>query len=207
MSRLPHLELGFKNLLAAGYEKTSEQTGFSSVKGSYNCIAWAAHDPHNWWWPSEDGYWPSWIKREDTVFCFIKTFRWLGYRVCESSNQQYGFEKVALYAIHRSHRPTLIPNTLNELNTDWQPTHMARQLPDGTWTSKCGWAEDITHYTLDALDSYGRAFGSINKYGCAVLYMRRFCVIAWMIRLIQHAHRKMKSIKNTISEAFRKDSV
>jgi hypothetical protein len=64
---------------------------------------------------------------------------------------------------------------------DWIPTHMARQLPNGAWTSKCGPEEDITHFTLDALETYG----TIYNYGCDVLYMRRLIPIAWLARVAQ----------------------
>lgn len=66
---------------------------------------------------------------------------------------------------------------------------MARQLPDGTWTSKCGRNEDITHFTLDALESYGPPHGALDEYGCPVLYMRRFVVIAAIVRLGQSLQR------------------
>jgi hypothetical protein len=185
---LLHLERGFSKLAAAGYEKTSDATGPFPKPGSYNCIAWAARDPNknHWWWPSVNGYWPFWIKRrEETVYCFLKTFRRLGYRICASSRHEFGFEKVVLYAINKNHRPAAVPNTMHDLNDDWEPTHMARQLPDGTWTSKCGGNEDITHYTLDALESYGPAYGSGDEYGCPVLYLRRLVPVSWAVRIFQ----------------------
>jgi hypothetical protein len=187
--QLPHLESGFNKLARAGYDKTSEATGFFGTPGSYNCIAWAAQDIHHWWWPTPDGYWLSWVKpREVTVFCFVTTFRWLGYRICRSSRCELGFQKIALYAIHYSHTPTPVPSTLQELHDFWEPTHMARQLPDGKWSSKCGPNEDIAHYTLDALESYGLAYGSGDEYGCDVVYMRRLFLIAWVVRLVQYLH-------------------
>jgi len=66
---------------------------------------------------------------------------------------------------------------------------MARQLPDGFWTSKCGPAEDITHYTLDALESYGAAYGSGDEYGCPVLFMRRLILVSWIVRGLQYLSR------------------
>jgi hypothetical protein len=69
---------------------------------------------------------------------------------------------------------------------------MARQLPDGFWTSKCGGAEDITHYTLDALDSYG-PHPMKAHYGCAVLYMKRFVVVSWIVRSLQWIEWKIES--------------
>ncbi len=183
---LIHLEYGFNKLAAAGYDKTSDRTGFFPIPGAYNCIAWAAQDTHHWWWPSPYEWWPFWIKpRQPKILCFVRTFRWLGYRICKSSRREFGFDKVALYAIHNSHAPMPRPQILQELDDFWEPTHMARQLSDGTWSSKCGPNEDITHYTLDALESYGPRYGSNDEYGCDVLYMRRFTVISRIVRFFQ----------------------
>lgn len=54
-----------------------------------------------------------------------------------------GYEKVALY-----------------VDNAGIPTHMARQLPNGEWTSKLGQLEDISHNDLDALEGtqYGRLY-------------------------------------------------
>ena len=185
MQRLLHLEFGFPKLFNAGYEKTSDETGHPLSLGSYNCIAWAAEDTrHGFWWPNDYLYWPWWIKREDTVACFVKTFRSLGYQVCLGSGKEFLFHKLALYAIHRSHNPMAVPNSLNDLR-DWEPTHMARQLPDGSWTSKCGPNEDITHFTLDALESYGLKYGAGDEYGCPVVYMKRLIPVSWIVHLLQ----------------------
>jgi hypothetical protein len=196
---LLNLEYGFRKLATAGYNKTSDQTGCFPQPGAYNCIAWAAQDIHHWWWPSLYEYWPSWIRpREATVLCFINTFRWFGYRVCDNSRRERGFQKVALYAIHVSHTPRPLPSTLEELNDFWEPTHMARQLRNGKWSSKCGPNEDITHYTLDALESYGPRYGSNDEYGCDILYMRRFFVIGWFVRSLQYAHWVAGSLARVI---------
>lgn len=164
--RCDHLEQLFPKLLAAGYEKTSDETGLPPEPGAYNCIAWAAGDIHRSWWPHKDYWWPWWGDREETISSFAKVFRWLGYRVCEGSRAEFGFEKVALYAI------------------GGEPKHMARQLSDGTWTSKCGGLEDITHFTLDALESYGPRYLRA-EYGSPVLFMRRFILISWTVRMLQ----------------------
>lgn len=171
----PHLEKYFPKLAAAGYEKTSDETGRSPTPGAYNCIAWAAHDTHHgFWWPDDDSYWPFGIKREPTTDCFVLTFRWLGYRVCDNSRFEFGYEKVALFALGQ------------------EPKHMARQLRDGTWTSKCGEWEDITHFTLDAVESYGPdpVFG---EYGRPVLFMKRLTIISWVVRLIQWIEWRLRS--------------
>jgi hypothetical protein len=179
---LPHLEADFPKLAAAGYDKTSDDTGRPPEPGAYNCIAWAASDPCKslWWWPEPDSYWPPCInRREETIRCFVRTFHCLGYFVCASSHREFGFEKVVLYALHKSTTPVTLPQRWQDMQ-DWEPTHMARQLPDGTWTSKCGAAEDITHFTLDALESYGPL-----RYGCPVVYMKRLVPVSWVIRSIQ----------------------
>lgn len=75
---------------------------------------------------------------------------------------------------------------------------MARQLPDGSWTSKCGGNEDIAHFTLDALESYGLAHGARDEYGCPVLYMRRFVVVTAIVRFGQLLQRIYKVISDKI---------
>ena len=120
----------------------------SPVDGNYNCIAWAASDPSNWWWPSEDGYWPDFAPREETIEAFIAAFQGLGYIACESGDLELGFEKIALYAIRSG-------GTL-------EPTHAARQLPNGKWTSKLGPLEDISHDTVDCVN--GPVYGSVCRY-------------------------------------------
>lgn len=184
MQRLLHLERRFPRLAAAGYFKTSESTGIFGTPGTYNCIAWAANDTRVWWWPDPNAYWPPWIKRrESTVACFVRTFRWLGYRVCQDSTLESGYEKVVLYAIHQSRTAQLPPEQWQGMS-DWMPTHMARQLSDGTWTSKCGGSEDISHFTLDALESYGPQVIR-EEYGCPVVYMRRSVRVANVVKRVQ----------------------
>jgi hypothetical protein len=64
------------------------------------------------------------------------------YQLCESRNPEADFEKVAIY-----------------VDEDEIPTHMARQLSSGDWTSKCGDLEDIIH-TLEGLE--GSAYGKVS---------------------------------------------
>ncbi|OZE22149.1 hypothetical protein CH262_18940 [Rhodococcus sp. 05-2255-1e] len=42
------------------------------------------------------------------------------------------------------------------------PTHAARQLADGTWTSKCGKSNDITH--MDTEHVGGDIYGEVAFY-------------------------------------------
>ena len=44
------LESSFPNLKADGYQVTSPQSL------EYNCIAWAAGDNTQWWWPDDDEF-------------------------------------------------------------------------------------------------------------------------------------------------------
>jgi len=146
----------------------------------YNCIAWAASDTHHsFWWPDNDSYWPFWSKREETIPCFVNAFRWLGYRVCGNSRLETAFEKVALY-------------TIGEV-----PKHMARQLRDGTWTSKCGGYEDITHFTLDAVECYG-PYPPHGEYGSPLLYMKRFILISWGVIFLQFLTWKIDVLRGKL---------
>lgn len=168
-ARCAFLEKIFPKLCAAGYDKTSERTGIPPTPGAYNCIAWAASVSDKWWWPTRDDYWPWWSKRKAERKYFIKAFRGLGYIVCDDSSLEPGFEKVALY----------------EMN-EFIPEHMARQLPDGSWTSKCGAEEDITHFTLDALESFGPWNPQkIAEYGKDVVYMKRHVLVGRIVRFLQ----------------------
>jgi hypothetical protein len=107
----------------------------------YNCIAWAAGVALRCWWPVHHPRydWPI-EPRVESLEGFIQAFRTLGYELCDDSSSEAGYEKVAIYADEGD-----------------IPTHMARQLESGLWTSKCGDLEDITH-SLDGLegDAYGR---------------------------------------------------
>jgi hypothetical protein len=143
MSQLPHLEGRFPNLASLGYVCTSEQDA------GYNCIAWAAGDTsRNWDCTRQGGYWPPGADPGETLGHLIGVFQLQGYAVCENGNLEPGFEKVALYA---------------DQDGEWQ--HVARQLPNGQWTSKIGELEDIAHSEIDAVAS--------DDYGRVACYMRR----------------------------------
>lgn len=132
----------FPHLTALGYTKTSEATP------SYNCIAWAAGDNGRWWWPDPQGqmYWPPSVPRIETVDAFIEAFALFGYSLCNSRDFAHGIQKVALYARHGT------------------PTHAARQLPNGYWTSKLGPNIDIQH-TLEGVEgpAYGRVVQILSR--------------------------------------------
>ncbi len=133
------LEQAFPRLVGSGYQVTSPQAD------RYNCIAWAAGDPSNWWWPDEAGqpdssYWPPNVPRAMTLDAFSQAFASLGYAICDDEQPEEGFEKVAVFALAGV------------------PTHAARQLPNGRWTSKLGPMEDLEHALHDLT---GMVYGSV----------------------------------------------
>jgi hypothetical protein len=87
----------------------------------FNCVAWAAGVVDAVWWPADpDGYWPPGISDELTVAAMVAALGTVGYVSCAGGEPEPGFEKVAVYA-----------------RSD-VPTHVARQLADGRWSSKLG---------------------------------------------------------------------
>ena len=140
------LEALFPGLQTAPYQVTSPRTRV------YNCIAWAAGDTLNWWWPTWDPlddipFWPAGIPLVETIPAFVAVFTSLGFVPCDGEAFESGHVKIALFADGRS-----------------IPKHAARQLPNGRWTSKLGKAEDIEH-ELHALEG--------DIYGTVVLVMKR----------------------------------
>jgi hypothetical protein len=139
------LEQAFPGLRGTVYQVTSPEDD------KYNCIAWAAGDTMDWWWPDEadhpdSAYWPPGVPREETVEAFRATFATLGYVICTDDQLETGYEKVALFALAG------------------MPKHAARQLASGRWTSKLGPMEDIEHGLQDLT-------GTV--YGAVVLVMKR----------------------------------
>jgi hypothetical protein len=137
------LEDLFPGLLGSNYERTSPE----DIR--YNCIAWAAGDPENWWWPDDSSYWPANSPREETVSAFVATFQQIGFEECEGPAPEAGFEKVAIYAL-----------------VDGTPTHAAKELANGFWSSKLGQLQDIKHRLEDLA-------GTV--YGDVVGYVKRRC--------------------------------
>lgn len=71
-----------------------------------------------------------------------------GYVPCVDSTLEDGYEKVAIFAL---------PSGM--------PTHMARQLSSGSWTSKLGRLEDIEHNDVEAVNC--------DAYGAPVRFLKR----------------------------------
>ena len=129
----------FPQLEQSDYLVTSDKTQ------EYNCIAWAAGEFNRWWWPDSWGqcYWPPNCPREESLEAFVLVFQNLGYELCENEDYEPTYEKVALF-----------------VSSDGIPTHAARQLQNGRWTSKLGGKEDIEH-SLRSLE--GSVYGTVSK--------------------------------------------
>ena len=131
----------FPDLVRTGYHITSPPDP------TYNCIAHAVGVTNQWWWPDPAGfdYWPPGVVRDATLAAFVQAFATLGYLPCADGFLEPAWEKVAIYA------------------TDNGPTHAARQLDNGRWTSKLGPDDDIEH-ALEGL--CGVLYGSVVQFLC-----------------------------------------
>ena len=109
----------------------------SDPERRYNCIAWAAEKSDRWWWPSIGYFWPPGFPLNDTVQNFESVFATFGYTRCATFDLEPGHDKVAIY-----------------VNAAGRVCHMARQLPDGSWTSKLGKLQDIAHRKLENLEGF-----------------------------------------------------
>lgn len=140
----------FPNLKDYGYRKTSESTGYETIK--YNCIAYAMDDDQRWWEPPIWGehqpgnYWPSDAPTEHELNTYIRVFELQGYMISDTRDLEPNFEKVAIYWGVEGH-------------------HVAKQLASGEWSSKLGDHEDIAHKTLEGLETDGRlpAYGKVMQ--------------------------------------------
>ena len=135
-------ETDFPNLSPDGWRQCSQPDQ------RYNCVAFAAGRTDVYWWPDPfpdpfNDYWPPGLPREETIDAIAELYISLGYEPCADAASEPGYEKVALYAN----------------GTD--PTHAARQLPDGRWLSKLGPQEDIEHGSLD--DLTGPSYGQVAR--------------------------------------------
>lgn len=128
----------------------------SPATNLYNAIAWAIggeEEKDRWWSPapfSRVAYWPEGVEREETLETYTEIFRIHGYTPCEGNDEslETNVEKVAIYC------------------KSGIPTHVAKQLDDGRWTSKLGRNRDIIHTTLTCLegrDKYGTVHRILKK--------------------------------------------
>lgn len=141
-----YLESAFPCLDSDGYVVTSLSNS------QYNCIAHAAGDNTKRWdptdFPKPGFYWPIGVPLEEGIDALVKVFESLGYDRCIGGELEPGWEKIALYADNYGM---------------WQ--HAAKQLCDGSWSSKLGELEDIKHPHPHSVS--GPAYGKV------VIYMKR----------------------------------
>ncbi|MGN6146965.1 MAG: DUF7689 domain-containing protein [Rhizomicrobium sp.] len=109
----------------------------------YNCIAHAFDDDQNFWWPKPRAFWPISYANMTAMEAFEAWFAADGWEETQNQSVEEGFKKIALYA-------------LNGI-----PTHAARLLADGRWTSKLGIDIDLAH-ALD--DLTGPAYGVVIRF-------------------------------------------
>jgi len=88
------------------------------------------------------------VPLEPSLAGLVAAFATLRYELCPDARPEQGTEKLAIHA-----------------DTQGWPTHVARQLPSGDWTSKLGASEDIVHPTPDALEGalYGRVIQCLRR--------------------------------------------
>lgn len=114
----------------------------------YNCIAWAYGVNDRWMWPGKPWeYWPPDIPRVVTIEAFIELFESIGYSECDNGEPEDGFKKVCIFT-----------------DKDEKPTHAAKQLPTGEWSSKLGKSYDVQH-SIEAMEG--------GKYGNATVFMKK----------------------------------
>ena len=128
----------FPKLSAVEFKVTSNETS------DYNCVGWAAEETMDrFWWPISQYYWPPGFPLDLTIENFLAVFGSFGYQSCTSLILEEGFDKVVIYI------------------REGKPTHMARQLPNGQWTSKLGHSWDIEHKSPLGLE--GQQYGNFSK--------------------------------------------
>lgn len=135
----------FPNLIAGEFEVVSEATK------QYNCVAWALEDDTKWWDTEPDGYWPASVSREWNLANLLRVFELQGFSLCDNDDLEEEFEKIAVYT-----------------RQDGTLTHVARQRPNGVWTSKLGQSVDIDHLLHGLEDPSPGA-----NYGIARVFLRR----------------------------------
>ncbi len=132
------IRAAFPRLKRATFYVTSPSTTI------YNCVAWAASDSRRWWWPSAGYYWPAGVPQRVDLAAFVALFEYLGFQRCANGDLEANNDKIALF-----------------VDAHGAPTHAARQLPNGRWTSKLGNDEDIDH-TIYGLEA--GAYGSVAQF-------------------------------------------
>ena len=120
----------------------------SPATNAYNCLAWAAGNSKQWWDPNGLYYWPKGVPREVTLDAVLQVYERLGFGICVGGELEVGFDKIAIL--------------VKEIGPRIIPTHAARQLESGEWTSKLCACEDISHNPVDAVR--GPAYGEVKYF-------------------------------------------
>jgi sulfite reductase alpha subunit-like flavoprotein len=116
-------------------------------------------ESHRWWYPPESthgrfwpsslasssSHWPAGIFAAPLIGLFQKAFETKNYSQCTGPAREQGIEKIAIYGYETG-----------------EARHAARQLANGSWTSKMGHSVDIEHETLEALE--GAFYGKVRVY-------------------------------------------
>ena len=131
----------FPNLASEGFAVVDQPSR------RYNCIAYAAGDTNNWWWPDGTSYWPEWATQTDRMESLQEAFAGQGYERCDDGSTESGYQKVALYDLSGEMR------------------HAALQMPNGSWRSKMGQGPVIEHLSPGSLSG--------GDYGNPTVFMRR----------------------------------
>ncbi len=137
--------------------KATNQTITSDIDVNYNCVAWAIEDKLRWWEPFgviipasfPPYHWPDNLPHNNLLQTYVSFFEAHGFQVTDDPKLENGVEKLALY------------------ERDNQFQHVARQLPNGRWTSKIGPQEDIEHELDDLKNDIP------YSYGKASIFMKR----------------------------------
>src|SRR5258708_6860805 len=106
----PQIEKVFPGLASSGYRITSP------AEARYNCLAWAVGSDQTWLQAERVNgyYWPPGVTRENSVSSWIDVMRMHGFESCDDSEQEPGWEKVAIY-----------------VDASGEPGHIARQCAEG----------------------------------------------------------------------------
>lgn len=132
---------------------------------NYNCIAWVLGKTREFWTPYgtiipasfPPYFWPPNIPQDESIGSVIRLFEEQGYEASNGSEHEAGFEKLALF------------------QQDGYFTHVAKQRPNGKWSSKLGDLEDIEHDELRPLERQSRRYygGRPVFYGRATHFLKR----------------------------------
>lgn len=115
----------------------------------YNCIAYVYGDYSRPYWPDPNPlkfFWPPHLPRIKHLSSFIDLYSSIGYQVCPNGDLELPIEKIAIFG-----------NSVND------PTHAAKQLTTGAWSSKLGGNHDVSHSIQNIS---GGIYGHVLTYMC-----------------------------------------